>query len=74
MLDFLITRHFYESSAKVKRDLGLCMDLRSVAVNNECFARVAVQHNLQWRSFFIIPGTFLIDVCKLCIVCVLFVN
>ncbi|KAG0565599.1 hypothetical protein KC19_7G000600 [Ceratodon purpureus] len=46
VLDFLITRHFYESSAKVKRDPGLLTDLRSAAVNNECFARVAVRHNL----------------------------
>lgn len=46
MLDFLITKHFYANSANLKRDPGLLTDLRSAAVNNECFARVAVRHNL----------------------------
>ena len=46
MLDFLITRHFYKHLEKLKRDPGLLTDLRSAAVNNECFARVAVRHSL----------------------------
>lgn len=46
VLDFLITRHFYRNSEVLKRDPGLLTDLRSAAVNNECFARVAVRHNL----------------------------
>jgi len=47
VLDFLITRHFYENSEEaLKREPGLLTDLRSAAVNNECFARVAVRHNL----------------------------
>lgn len=46
VLDFLITKHFYANSANLKRDPGLLTDLRSAAVNNECFARVAVRHNL----------------------------
>ena len=46
MLDFLITKHFYKHLAPLKRDPGLLTDLRSAAVNNECFARVAVRHSL----------------------------
>ena len=46
VLDFLITKHFYVNSTNIKQDPGLLSDLRSAAVNNECFARVAVRHNL----------------------------
>lgn len=46
VLDFLITRHFYESSEALRQKPGVLTDLRSAAVNNECFARVAARYNL----------------------------
>lgn len=45
VLDFLITQHLF--SAHPGLTPGILSDLRSAAVNNECFARSAVKHNLQ---------------------------
>jgi endoribonuclease Dicer len=46
VLDFSITKHYFETSAQEKRDPGKLTDLRSAAVNNEHFAQVAVRHKL----------------------------
>lgn len=45
VLDFLITRHLFSKHPGLSP--GVLSDLRSAAVNNECFARSAVKHNLQ---------------------------
>ncbi|KAJ7535983.1 hypothetical protein O6H91_12G052400 [Diphasiastrum complanatum] len=45
VLDLLITRHLFNSHPGLSP--GCLTDLRSAAVNNDCFARVAVKHNLQ---------------------------
>lgn len=45
VLDFLITRHLFLAHPGLSP--GILSDLRSAAVNNECFARSAVKHNLQ---------------------------
>ncbi|KAI5069811.1 hypothetical protein GOP47_0016112 [Adiantum capillus-veneris] len=45
VLDFLITRHLFSTHPGLSP--GVLSDLRSAAVNNECFARSAVKHNLQ---------------------------
>ncbi|MCO5569280.1 hypothetical protein L7F22_022992 [Adiantum nelumboides] len=45
LLDFLITRHLFSTHPGLSP--GVLSDLRSAAVNNECFARSAVKHNLQ---------------------------
>ncbi|BFI23519.1 endoribonuclease Dicer [Marchantia polymorpha subsp. ruderalis] len=44
VLDYLITRHLYFSHPGLTP--GRLTDLRSAAVNNECFARIAVKHCL----------------------------
>ncbi|KAH7414675.1 hypothetical protein KP509_14G005300 [Ceratopteris richardii] len=45
VLDFLITRHLFLTHPGLSP--GVLSDLRSAAVNNECFARSAVKHKLQ---------------------------
>ncbi|KAH7307115.1 hypothetical protein KP509_22G046500 [Ceratopteris richardii] len=44
-LDYLITRHLFSTYPGLSP--GVLSDLRSAAVNNDCFARSAVKHNLQ---------------------------
>lgn len=44
VLDILITRHLYESHAKI--DPGELTDLRSASVNNESFAHAAIRKDL----------------------------
>ncbi|KAL3684813.1 hypothetical protein R1sor_002835 [Riccia sorocarpa] len=43
-LDYLITKHLYFSHPGLTP--GRLTDLRSAAVNNDCFARIAVKHGL----------------------------
>lgn len=45
VLDILISKHLFTAYPHLPP--GRLSDLRSAAVNNGCFARVAVKHNLQ---------------------------